>query len=149
MGTDLGTTNIWLAVLAFAAVLQSAMMFVVALVALRLLRRMEGAIARVEDVTAPLASRLSAVLDDIHGLSEAGRRAEQSVRATVNQIGGRMHRAGGLVLGRFQPVFQAVRAANATLSAVRARRSTAAPSDDDRRAVEDFVAEGAPAADTT
>jgi hypothetical protein len=145
MVTDLGTTNVWLAVMAFAAVLQTAMMFVVALVALRLLRRMEDSFARIEYAIEPVASRVSAVLDDIHGLSEAGRRADQSVRATVNQISSRVHRARGLVLGRFQPVFRAVRVANATLSAVRARRSRAAANDDDRRAIEDFVAEGAPA----
>jgi hypothetical protein len=145
MVTDLGTTNVWLAVMAFAAVLQSAMMFVVALVALRLLRRMEDALARVEHAIDPVASRLSAVLDDIHGLSEAGRRADQSVRATVNQISNGMHRARGLVLGRFQPVLRAVRAANDTVSAVRARRSRAAPNDEDRRAIENFIAEGAPA----
>jgi len=145
MVTDLGTTNVWLAVMAFAAVLQSAMMFVVALVALRLLRRMEDALARVEYTIGPVASRVSAVLDDIHGLSEVGRRADQSVRATVNQISSRMHRTSGFVLGRFHPVLWTVRAANATLSAVRARRGRAAPNNDDRRAIENFVAEGAPA----
>jgi hypothetical protein len=145
MGTDLGTTNVWLAVMAFAAVLQSAMMFVVALVALRFLRRMEDTLARVECAIEPVASRVAAVLDDIHGLSEAGRRADQSVRATVNQIGNGVHRARGLVLSRFRPVLGAVRAANATLSAVRARRSRATPNDADRRAIENFVAEGAPA----
>ena len=93
MVTDLGTTNVWLAVMAFAAVLQSAMMFVVALVALRLLRRMEDALARVERRDrargcAPLCRARR------HSWAQRGGSAGSPVRARHRQSNQQRHASG-------------------------------------------------------
>ncbi len=143
--TELGTTNIWLAVIAMAAVLQTAMLCVFALMALRFDQRVRDALDKAERAIEPVVTRLPAALDDIHWLSEAGRRTEDSLHATVNQISSGVHRARGLVLSRFRPILFAMQAVRTALSALAtSRRAIARDQDDDVR-IADFIAEGAPA----
>ena len=57
MGTELGTINIWLAILTLAVVVQTAMMIAAAVVALRVARRADAAMAR--SVTSSAAAPIS------------------------------------------------------------------------------------------
>jgi hypothetical protein len=144
MGTELGTTNIWLAILTLAVVVQTAMMVTAAVVALRFARRADAVLTRAERSIVPLAASLSTALDDIHGLTETARRAGDSVRATADQLGNGVSHVRGLLVGELWPALGAFRAAKAAISAFGRRRKTRKLTLADRIAEANFVSEGAP-----
>lgn len=144
MGTELGTINIWLAILTLAVVVQTAMMIAAAVVALRVARRADAAMARAEQSLAPLAASLSAALDDIHDLTNTARRAGDSVRSTADQVGSGLRQAGGLLMGELWPALGAFRAAKSVISAFGRRRRSRKLNLADRIAEANFVSEGAP-----
>lgn len=144
MGTELGTTNAWLAVLTLAVVVQTAMMVTGAVVAWRFARRAEAVLDRAEHSIAPIAASLSTALDEIHDLTETARRAGESVRMTADQVGNGMRQARGVIVGELWPVIGAFRAAKSIYSALSGRRAVRALTRADRLAEANFVSEGAP-----
>lgn len=144
MGTELGTTNTWLAVLTLAVVVQTAMMIALAIVAWRVARRADTAIARAEQSLAPLAARLSDALDTIRELTDTARRAGDSVRSTADQVGHGFRQARGLLIGELWPALGALRAAKAAITAFSRRRHSRKLTLADRIAEANFVSEGAP-----
>lgn len=144
MGTELGTTNTWLAVLTLAVLLQTAMMVAGAVVAWRFARRAEAVLTRAERSIGPIAASLSTALDDIHDLTETARRAGNAVRSTADQLGSGMRQARGVLIGELWPVLGAFRAARAVYAAFTARRVVKRMTRADRLAEANFVSEGAP-----
>lgn len=144
MTTDLGTTNFWLAILAIAVVLQTAMILVAALAALRVVKRAESTLTKAEQMMQPLAASLSSAVDDLHDITDAARRAGDSVRNTAEQLGSGVRQARGLLMGELWPALGALRAAKSAISAFSARRRVRKLDRDDRIAEARFVSEGAP-----
>ena len=150
--TDIGTTNVWLAVIALAMVLQAAVMIGFAVAALQFVRRAEATFARAQHRLEPLASAMHALVEDVHWLSETARRAEDSVSTAVQRIGDRVDRARDRVdwardrvAGQVHRLGRVARAVQGVMASMNGGRRAAAPSEEDCRAIENFVAEGAPA----
>jgi len=150
--TDIGTTNIWLAVIALALVLQAAVMIGVAVALLQLVRRAEAAVVRVQRRLEPLATAVHALMEDVHWLSETARRAEDSVSTAVQRLGDRVERARDRVdwardrvTGQVHRLGRVARAVQGVMASINGRRRPAVPTEEDRQAIENFVAEGAPA----
>jgi len=150
--TDLATTNVWLAILTLAVVLQTAMMIAAIVVILRVARRVDEAATKAAAAFEPMAARISIALDDLNWLISVGRKADDSVRTAASELGDTIRRARGLMLGRVLPVVGVIRAARAVFSAFsarRAHRTASGQTEEDRRAVNNFISEGAPVGPAT
>ena len=82
-----GTTNLWLAIIAFVGVAELVMLTGFAIVGIRLYREGKRVLAEIEARhVAPLATRLNAALDDVHEVTGRIRRVDQDVRQTATDV---------------------------------------------------------------
>jgi hypothetical protein len=122
MTPDLGPTNTWLAVLAIASALQTAMLLGAAIALFVAYRKTAAAVERLEQRhLAPISARLSLVVDDIQDMTARARRVDDVVRAKLEGVEGVVREAGHLVGGRLWPIVGAARAVSAGLRAFTAK----------------------------
>jgi hypothetical protein len=118
MTPDLGPTNTWLAVLAIASALQTALLLGAVFALFRAYRKTAAAVERLEERhLAPISARLSLVVDDIQDMTARARRVDDVVRAKLEGVEGVVREAGHLVGGRLWPIVGAARAVSAGLRA--------------------------------
>jgi len=118
MTPDLDTTNTWLAILAIASALQTALFLGGALALFLAYRKTTAAIERLEERhLAPISARVSLMMDDIQDMTARARRVDDVVRAKVHGVENVVREAGHLVGGRLWPVIGAARALRAGLRA--------------------------------
>lgn len=145
---DLSTTNMWLAILAVAVVVQVLLLVAGAIAMSRVFARATAAAESVERQVAPLAARLTASLEELHDLARRIQRADDEVHAAARRASETLSKttqaigyAGRMVSNRAWPVLGLVRAAQAVVSTIRAR-SSRRPRDRDDEAR--FAYKGAP-----
>jgi predicted metal-dependent enzyme (double-stranded beta helix superfamily) len=123
---DLGTTNVWLALIAISSVLQ--LLIVIALLAgsYRFFRRMEKAVDRISDeLIAPVSARAHKFIDEAEDLMARARSFDEGVRRTLSRVGDGVGVASTVVKHRFWPVIGLLRGVKAGLATL--AQSPAAP----------------------
>ena len=145
---DLSTTNMWLAILAVASLVQVLLLIGAAIAMARVVARANAAAEAVQHQIAPLAARMSASLEDLHDLARRIQRADDEVHAaalraseTLSKATHTLGVAGRMVSHRTWPVLGLVRAAQAVVSTIRTRSSRRSRDRDDEAR---FAYEGAP-----
>jgi len=123
---DLQWTNVWLGIIAIVTLLQFLCVCAVGLMMLRRLERaervMDGFIADVR----PLLRRTQVAFDDAADLAERLRRADASIRETVDRVSIGFERAKAVALTKFWPALGIARGLRAAASAIRTARATRA-----------------------
>lgn len=108
MGNDLGTTNLWLGILAGVAVIELLALIVGGIVAYRAWRRIDAMLGRLEaQQIAPLATRAHGLMDDLQARLEQVDRTVESLRVGVR--------------GRVWPLVGLARAVRAGIGTLRDR----------------------------
>jgi uncharacterized protein YoxC len=140
---NLDTTNLWLAIIAIACVLQTAMLLAGVFYLMQFMKRAERAIDTVAADIRPLARQLSAAMDDVSDLVERTRRAEASVSAMVDRVGLTVDRVKTVALTKVWPAVGIARGLRAAAAAIRERRRRRASHPDlDEVAESRFLDEG-------
>jgi len=118
MTPDLGTTNVWLAVLAVASALQTALLLGGAIGGYLVYRKTSQAIDRLEQRhLEPISARVSLMMDDIQDMTARARRVDDVVRAKLNGVEGAVREVGHVVGDRLWPVVGIARAVRAGMRA--------------------------------
>jgi hypothetical protein len=133
MPTDLDTTNTWLAVMAITIVVQTLLMFGIAVAAWQAVRKASAAFEQVEARhLAPLServqqvsTRVNAVADDVQDVITRVRRADDAVRAQLGRFDSVAHVAGQAIGSKVWPVVGLSRAVAAAVRAFSSRPSSA------------------------
>jgi hypothetical protein len=127
MTPDLSTTNTWLAILAIASALQTAMLIFAALALFRVYRKTTEAVERLEERhLAPISARMTLMMDDLQDMTARARRVDDVVREKISGVENVVREAGHLVGGRLWPVIGAARAVREGLRAF-SQKSPAPP----------------------
>ena len=118
MTPDLGTTNLWLAILAIASAGQFLMLLGAATIAYRMYKRATSSIDALEqEQIRPLLARLHALIDDVQDLTARARTADDAVRAKLEGVESALHSTRTVVQDRIWPVVGILRAMRAGLDA--------------------------------
>ncbi len=123
---DLGTTNIWLGIIACTVVLQFVAIGVAGYLVMRRLERAQHVIDTLAADVQPLIRRASLALDDVSDVSERLRRAEASVTDVIERVTTGADHLKTIALTRFWPALGVARGLRAAASAMRRRRTTRA-----------------------
>lgn len=108
MGSDLGTTNLWLGIMAGVALIELLALLVGGIFAYKAWRRVDAMLERLEaQQIAPLATRAHGLMDDLHVRLEQVDRTVESLKVGVR--------------GRAWPLVGLARAVSASVGALRAR----------------------------
>jgi uncharacterized protein YoxC len=144
---DLSTTNMWLAILAVANVIQVLMLIVAAVVVSRALAKANAAVEAVQSQVRPLAIQTSVLLEDLRDVAGRVRRVDDEMHAAVQRANDRLTKAtttlghaSRIISDRAWPALGLVRAAQAVVSSMRTRSRRQRDKDAEAR----FVYEGAP-----
>jgi hypothetical protein len=133
--SSMDTTNTWLAVMAIAIIVQTLLMFGIAIVAWRAMGQAADAVKQLEARhLAPLSARVTAVservtavADDVQEVITRVRRADDAVRAQLDRLDNVAHVAGHAIGAKVWPVVGLSRAVGAAFKAFTSR-STSSPS---------------------
>jgi hypothetical protein len=118
MTPDLGTTNLWLAVLAIASAGQFLMLAGAAVLLFRVYRRASANIDALEhEQIRPLLLRVHALIDDVQDITARARNVDDAVRARLEGVESVLHSTKSVVQDRLWPLVGVVRAARAGLDA--------------------------------
>jgi hypothetical protein len=118
MTPDLGTTNLWLAVLAIASAGQFLMLAGAAVLLFRVYRRASTSIdALGHEQIRPLLLRVNALIDDVQDITARARNVDDAVRARLEGVESVLHSTKSVVQDRLWPLVGVVRAARAGLDA--------------------------------
>jgi hypothetical protein len=118
MTPDLGTTNLWLAVLAIASAGQFLMLAGAAVLLFRVYRRASTSIDALEhEQIRPLLLRVNALIDDVQDITARARNVDDAVRARLEGVESVLHSTKSVVQDRLWPLVGVVRAARAGLDA--------------------------------
>jgi hypothetical protein len=118
MTPDLGTTNLWLAVLAIASAGQFLMFAGAAVILFRVYRRTSSSIDALEhEQIRPLLGRVNALIDDVQDITARARSVDDAVRARLEGVESVLHSTKSVVQDRLWPLVGVVRAARAGLDA--------------------------------
>jgi hypothetical protein len=118
MTPDLGTTNLWLAVLALASAGQFLMFVGAALIGLRVYKRTAATLDALEhEQIRPLLSRVNALIDDVQDITARARTVDDAVRARLEGVESALHSTRTVVQDRIWPVVGVLRAVRAGLDA--------------------------------
>ena len=117
---SLGTTNIWLGILAVVSLLEFLMIAAAGLFAYKMYRQTMVTIETVERVhIAPLRARVDGILDEIQLMTDKVKRAQDSVSDALRHVAGTGTMVAGAVKTRTWPIvgiIQGIRtAANAVM----------------------------------
>lgn len=114
MTPDLGTTNMWLAVLTVASVGQCLLLLVALAVAYRAFRRAEGALEQLEQRhLVPISERATVLMEDLQDITARARRVDAVVRARLDDMETAVHTARHAVRNRVWPIVGLARAVRA------------------------------------
>jgi hypothetical protein len=127
MTTDLETTNLWLAILAFASAGQLLLTLGAVFMAFRLYRLVTTTVESIEnEQLRPFLMRANALIDDLQDLTARARTVDDAVRARLEGVESALHSTKAVVQDRIWPLVGVVRAVRAGLDAwldpARARR---------------------------
>ena len=118
MTPDLGTTNLWLAILAIASAAQFLMLVGAATMAYRMYKRATSSIDALEqEQIRPLLARIHALIDDVQDLTARARTVDDAVRAKLEGVESALHSTRTVVQDRIWPVVGILRAMRAGLDA--------------------------------
>jgi hypothetical protein len=118
MTPDLGTTNVWLAVLALASVAQLLLTCGAVFMGYRLYRQATTAVESIEhDQLRPFLMRANALIDDLQDMTARARTVDDAVRARIEGVESALHTTRTAVQDRLWPVIGAVRAVRAGIDA--------------------------------
>ena len=125
---DLGTTNIWLAVIAISSVVQLLIVIGVLVGAMRFYRRMEQTIEQISSQhIAPVSARAHEVIDEIEDVLARVRTFDDDVRRTLSRVGDGVGVATSAVRAKFWPVVGLLRGLKVGLSALARSETKASP----------------------
>jgi hypothetical protein len=114
---DLGTTNVWLALIAISSFLQLLIAIAILVGSYRFYRRMEKTVDRISDeLIAPVSARAHKFIDEAEELMERARSFDDGVRRTLSRVGDGVGIASAVVKSRFWPVIGLLRGVKAGLS---------------------------------
>ncbi len=114
---DLGTTNVWLALIAVSSVVQLLIVLGIAISAFRFYKRMENTAERIaHDHIEPVSARAHKVIDEIEDVMTRVRTFDDDVRRTITRVGDGVGLATTAVRGRLWPVVGLLRGLRAGLS---------------------------------
>jgi hypothetical protein len=124
---QLGSTNIWLAMIAVSAVAQLIITLATVALAYRAYRRATAVADEFErDHLRPLALKTHALLDDLQDMAARARTMDDAVRARIGDVESALHSTRNLVQGRLWPVLGVVRALRAGVEAWNGRSTRSA-----------------------
>ena len=119
MPTELATLTRWVAVLAVAGALQTLLLLAGAVAGFVAWRRAMASIEMLEQRhLAPISARVSAVVDDIHDVTQRIRNADDAVKHRLEEVGGAARVAKDVLAHRIWPAIGVVRAVSAGLRAL-------------------------------
>jgi hypothetical protein len=118
MTPDLGTTNLWIAVLAIASAGQFLMFAGGAVLLFRFYKRASSSIDALEhEQIRPLLVRVNALIDDVQDITARARNVDDAVRARLEGVESALQSTKSVVQDRLWPLVGVVRAARAGLDA--------------------------------
>jgi uncharacterized protein YoxC len=118
MTPDLGTTNLWLAVLAIATAGQFVMLLGAALMLFKVYKRAASTIDTLEhEQIRPLLMRVNALIDDVQDITARARHVDDAVRAKLEGVESALHSTKTVVQDRIWPLVGVVRAMRAGFDA--------------------------------
>jgi hypothetical protein len=127
---DLSTTNVWLAVIAFASVLQLLVIVGLLVGAARFFRRIEATIDRItEQHIAPISVRANEVLDEMEDVMARVQSFDDGMRRTLSRVGVGVSVATSVMRSRFWPVVGVLRGLKAGLASLKRASLKRAPGD--------------------
>jgi hypothetical protein len=116
---DLGTTNVWLAVIAISSVVQLLIVIAMLVGAWRFYRRIETTVDRItREHIAPVSARAHQVIDDVEDVMARVRSLDDGMRKTWSRVGDGVSLATSTVRGRLWPVVGIMRGLKAGLAAL-------------------------------
>ena len=119
MPTELDTLTRWVAVLAVAGALQTLLLLAGAVAGFVAWRRAMATIDMLEQRhIAPISARVSAVVEDIHDVTQRIRNADDAVKHRLEEVGGAARVARDVLAHRIWPAVGMVRAVSAGLRAL-------------------------------
>lgn len=122
---NLGTTNIWLGIIAIVTLVQFLVLVAAGVLALRLYQKVTAAIDDIKQQhIAPIAAKVDHLVDEVQDVTARVRRADDAVRAAV----GRVEDGVGHVVALTRygwPVMAGWRAVSAAMGTFARRRGTA------------------------
>lgn len=142
MSGDLGTTNVWLAVLVVVSVVQMLIVGYAAIAALRFFKHASLVADDVQRHVEPLAARATAVLEDAHQLMGQVRATETSLRNTVSGVTEVVSRVGQAAQWKLWPAFGLARGLVAAVASFKIRSDRSRQTALDRTAEARFANEG-------
>ena len=102
---NLGTTNIWLGILAVVSLLEFLMILAAGLFAYKMYKQAMTTIETVERVhIAPLRARVDGILDEVQVMTDKVRRAQDSVGDALRHVAGTGSMVAGAVKTRTWPI---------------------------------------------
>jgi hypothetical protein len=118
MTADLGTTNLWLAILAIAGAGQFLMFVGAAFLMFRVYRRASSSIDALEhEQIRPLLLRVHALIDDVQDITARARSVDDAVRARLEGVESALQSTKAVVQYRIWPLVGVLRAMRAGLDA--------------------------------
>jgi hypothetical protein len=118
MTPDLGTTNLWLAILAIASAGQFLLFVAAAAITFRVYKSASSTIDALEhEQIRPLLMRVNALIDDVQDITARARTVDDALRAKLEGVESALHSTKAVVQDRIWPVVGILRAARAGLDA--------------------------------
>jgi hypothetical protein len=125
---DLSTTNVWLAVIAIASVLQLLLIVGLLVGAVRFFRRIEATIDRItEQHIAPISARANKVIDDMEDVMARVQSFDDGMRRTLSRVGDGVSIATSVMRSRFWPVVGVLKGLKAGLASLKRAPGDRAP----------------------
>src|SRR5262245_55686954 len=120
---DLGTTNVWLALIAIASLIQSAILVAVLVGALRFYRRTESKIDEIKrDVVEPMQARANKVMGEMEDVMARVRAMDDRVTNAVTRTTDGLGLVAAVTKRKLWPVVGLVRGVRAALGALAEKR---------------------------
>ena len=116
MTDNLGSVNVWLAILALVSLAEFLLILAVAFMGYRLYRRATATMDRLEvEYVAPITAKVNTVVDNVRDLTERVQRADEKVRSVITHV---EHAAGRVAVfaSRAWPVIGTWRAVGAAVN---------------------------------
>jgi hypothetical protein len=131
MTPDLGTTNLWLGIIAAVSVLEALLIIGIGVAAFKAYRRVMTVVNRLEEEqVAPAMARVNAILDDVKGVSAKVRqeteRMDHAIRNTMDRVDDTADRVRSNVRARTSRLVGIVRGARVALETILQTDSRAA-----------------------
>jgi hypothetical protein len=118
--SDLGTTNVWLAVIAIVSLVQLLLVVGLVVAAIGFFRRIEKTIDRItEQHIAPISARANKVMDDVEDVMARVQSFDDGMRRTLSKVGAGVSVATLTIGSRFWPVVGVLKGLKAGLASLK------------------------------